>query len=381
MKLKPTPRPGHSLFSSISSPSHEAPCQRARRPVALRRGVRRGSCGAGFTLVEILVALAIMSLLLTIIFVPLNQAFNFLGIGQSKTKLQQASRQTLSQIELDLKRAIYVYPNDVLPSVTNNAPFNQTPTKGTAPYFETQVEAGITGNAAAYDVCAAIARTGSSGRVGNVSRIDMLLPDIDNNGQVLSPVTPGNYLVSYYARRLRADQPYDNMTNPIVWFRAQMPFRKNDPSNPGDFLAPDLTTAFNVRTGSKRYPTSCTPDDSRGSRWLVQDSRKEANLEPLCADAPSTVPGTHTLALPRGMSLIAPGANLETNPNYQPDASFVVEDVNRDGKVDQVTINLSLEQYDTSTVGNTNGNRPKSTDRLGVQRVRDSIVVNLPNVN
>lgn len=370
MKLKPTPRPGHSLFSSISSPAHEAPRQRAWRPVALRRGVQSGSCGAGFTLVEVLVGLAIMSLLLTIIFVPLNQAFNFFGIGQSRTKLQQASRQTLSQIELDLKRAIYVYPNDVLPSVTNNAPFN-----GFAPYYQTG-PAAAPGTVAAQDVCAS-----TTTRVGNVSRIDMLLPDIDNNGQVLSPVTPGNYLVSYYARRLRADQPYDNVTNPIVWFRAQMPFRKNDPADPGDFLASGSTTAYNVRTGSKRYPTSCTPDDSRGSRWLVQDSRKEADLEPLCRDAPSTVPGTHTLALPRGMSLIAPGANLETNPNYQPDASFVVEDVNRDGKVDQVTINLALEQYDTSTVGNTNGNRPKSTDRLGVQRVRDSIVVSLPNVD
>lgn len=337
--------------------------------------------GAGFTLVEILVALALMTLLLTIVFVPLNQAFTFFGIGQSRTKLQQASRQTLSQIESDLKRAIYVYPNDVLPSVTNKEPFN-----GQAPYYETATEAGNTGAIAAYDVCAAAAR-GISGRVGNVSRIDMLMPDVDASGQVLSPIVPGNYLVTYYARRLHADRDYDNTTNPIVWFRAQMPFRRNDTGN--KFRAPEAPDSstvpppppFNVETASNRYlPSgSCSPDDSRGSRWLIQDKRREPNLEPLSTtDAPSTVPGTHTLALPRGMSLIAPGAGAD---NYQPDSSFVLEDINRDGKIDQVTVNLALEQYDTATVGNTNGNKPKSTDRLGVQRVRDSITVSLPNVD
>lgn len=366
MKLKSTTR----LSMRSDSTHHISGLARGKASRRKRR--------SGFTLIEILVALALMTLLLTIIFVPLNQAFTFFGIGQSRTRLQQASRQTLSQIESDLKRAIYVYPNNVLPSVTNKEPFS-----GSAPYYETAAGAGTTGNAAAYDVCAAAAR-GSDGRVGNSSRIDMLLPDIDASGQVISPVVPGNYLVTYYARRLNVGQDYDAIVNPIVWFRAQMPFRRDD--NGADYMAPDQTSAFNVRTGGSRYPASCsgpTSDESRGSRWLVQDNRREPNLEPLCTDppAPSTVPGTHTLALPRGMSLIAPGAGLDTNPNYQPDASFVLEDVDRDGKIDQVTVNLALEQFDTAAVGNTNGNKPKSTDRLGVQRVRDSIVVDLPNVD
>lgn len=377
MKSKPTMRnifhnaePGRLAASARSfvACSSTARGDVERRSAASRRGGRRRFANGGFTLVEILVALALMSLLLTIIFVPLNQAFNFFGIGQSRTKLQQASRQTLSQIEIDLQRAIYVYPNGVLPSVTSNDPYGNL-----APYYKSATASGNAGIAAAYDVCA-------STRAANSSRIDMLMPEIDDKGQVINPVIPGDYVVTYYARRLRVDAEYDPFTNPIVWFRAQMPFRKNDNSTDPTFYASGNSGPANVNTANTRYPTACTANDSRGSRWLVQDAHDEPDLEPLCNDAPTSVPGTHTLALPRGISLIAPSADLATNPSYQPDASFVVDDINGDGKVDQVTVNLALEQYDTAGVGNTNGAKPKSSDRLGVQRFRDSVVVNLPNV-
>ena len=74
----------------------------------LSSSVARRASRAGFTLVEILVALGIMMLLLTVIFVPLRLGFDSFHVGNAKAQVQQAAKATTNQIEDEIRRAIYI---------------------------------------------------------------------------------------------------------------------------------------------------------------------------------------------------------------------------------------------------------------------------------
>ncbi|MDF2440889.1 MAG: hypothetical protein JWN98_1873, partial [Abditibacteriota bacterium] len=52
----------------------------------------------GFTLIEIMVALAILMLMLTIILVPINLGARITHIGTARADVQQASQQLLNRI-------------------------------------------------------------------------------------------------------------------------------------------------------------------------------------------------------------------------------------------------------------------------------------------
>lgn len=322
------------------------------KPTSLYRriAVRR----AGFTLIEVMVALGLMLMLLAIIFVPLNQAFNFFRIGQARTALQQAARLTASNIEEDLRHAIHIYPNAVTPGITDAEPYRNS-NNNNAPYIR---------NAGCSD-------TGNGQRVGNTSRIDILLPELAANGEPVNPVTPGYVIVTYYARRLDNSKPYDAVDNPIVMFRAQMPYREIVDT---PFYASGNSGPLNVDTTNDRYKSGeCT---DRGSRWLMQSAEDEPNLELMSSrDTPNSVEASHTLVTPRGMGLPAPRATASgSNRSYQPNSSFLCEDANSDGKIDRVTINMALEQYESSN----SGTAPKSGS--GGHRIVVPLVVDLPNV-
>ncbi|HEX8234942.1 MAG TPA: prepilin-type N-terminal cleavage/methylation domain-containing protein [Abditibacteriaceae bacterium] len=332
----------------------------------------------GFTLVEMMVTLAIMMLLFGIIFVPLNQAFNFFHLGQTRTSMQQAARQTLEQISSDLRTAVRVFPNTITPGITNQAPYKHPLTGNSLPpYIEVA-------NPVAADSCKT---TGL--RRANLSRIDFIPAELDNNGTVVTPVRPARYLVTYYARRYNTQDAYEPINNPVLLFRAQSPIRNGDNS-----LAKTPDNKINVDTSSERYGPNCdgdvdgdgNDDDGRGSAWLMQQNG-EPNFErpwpaptgaAITSDAPNgNVPGSHTRAIPLGVSLTAPQAALpasDPNRNYTPLTTFTLTDSNDDGKIDQVKINLALSSYDTSSTNNGSGTPPDS------QKLRMSTTVDLPNV-
>jgi prepilin-type N-terminal cleavage/methylation domain-containing protein len=310
----------------------------------------------GFTLVEMMVTLVIMMMLFGIIFVPLNQAFNFFHLGQTRTNLQQAARQALEQISSDLRTAVRVFPNDITPGITTEAPYIE----GTA--------------------C-------SDTRRANLSRIDFIPARKDNEGSVILPVQPARYLVTYYGRRLtvdrsdRAEPAYDAITNPIILFRAQSAIYNGDES-----LVEASSGVANIDISSNRYSAGSCND--RSSSWLMQRNG-EPNLEfpwgiasPTATDIIATdsdtsqgdlVSGSHTRAIPLGVSLTAPRAGSAT-PDYTPLTTFVCIDSNNDGKLDQVKINLALEETVLTGTTNNNGQQPEA------QRVRMSTTVDLPNI-
>jgi len=366
-----------------------------------------------FTLVEMLVAIAVLSILLAVVFVPLRLAINSYHVGQAQTSTQNAAQATLDDMERDFRRAVYVFPNTALANVTNKAPYPNnfipganvgdpvTPypyTKAIDPTDNSNSATGTSSNPAFS------AQKGVCGRAGtlaaipwkNTSRVDMILAKRDSvTGKVLFPLQPGDTVVTYYARRQRvgADAPYNPSDNPIVLFRAEMPYRD---ATTGNAIPSGAAGSPNVDVSSQRLgylndssacgSTNAPSTTFRGSLWLAHNANGEANLEPM-VDARN---GVQTVAIPRGVGLVASQAYKvdPTNPNYNPtaidytkeaplvpDTSFQLSDTNGDGKIDQVAVSLALETFDSNQGANVNSNgQPKG------QIVRARRVFDLPNV-
>ena len=69
---------------------------------------RKLSAAAAFTLIEVLVVIALTVVLLTVLFLPLIQAFNFTGQAQAIAQAQDAARLTTEQLTLELSSAATV---------------------------------------------------------------------------------------------------------------------------------------------------------------------------------------------------------------------------------------------------------------------------------
>jgi|GEM_PF-2269842 len=361
-------------------------------------GRQRKVSRRAFTLIEIMVALAIFMLLLVIILVPLNMGMNLLHLGKAKADVQSASQQVIDQMRGDLTRAIYVYPNASIYSVTGNENAPKYPYGDISQIDEVANPPGTTNTnpvpVEPYfkgDPCAG-GFDPETDRVENLARIDMLMPAMDN-GSILKPIVPGTYLVTYYARRRDVDKAYHPIDNPILLFRAQVPFR-GDPTNPDLPIGADgaalataaITTAntVNANVYNSRYANlaACGTGSSRSVAWLTEDENTgEPNLEPLTDEDGAATPatafnlyGSHVSVVPRNMGLVT-GVNYKgyagttmVTTFTPPKSTFVCADTNGDGIVDQVSIDLRLETLDSA------GAEPKGQN-IGMKQV-----VDLPNV-
>ncbi len=336
-----------------------------------------------FTLVEMLVAIAVLSILLSVVFVPLRLAINSYHIGSSRTTAQNAAQASLDDMERDLRRATFVFPNAALAGVTDKAPFTNNKINSAdvlgVPYTKSldAADTGSTDVNAVRGVCDRIflpAKPVSSQQksvaYANTSRVDMILAVRGSSGVVL-PVRPDDTVVTYYTRRQNISQPYSPVDNPLVLLRAEMPYR-----DAMGVLRPNGTSPA-VSTASDPANADLSPvrldacggtsnSSNRGSLWLAHNVYGEANLEPLVQIGK----GVQTLAIPRGIGLVASQAfklDPTLNPTpptptvdeapLVPDTSFQLSDTNGDGKIDHVSASLALEVFDTnqSAATSTNG--------------------------
>jgi type II secretory pathway pseudopilin PulG len=348
-------------------------------PLALRRtgstpgvvAARAGSTPSAFTLIEILVALAILMLMMAIILVPINMGLSVFHIGKARSEVQQANQLVLNQLASELKRAVFVFPNEEMPGITNKAPYTAN---GNKPYYDPTI-------------------TPAADRpVSNTARLDFLLPALSGNGSILTPPHANNYIVTYYARRLDPDptRAYDVFTNPIVLWRAQYPYRV-DPTGTPYGTAPDNLANLD----SSRYPVTASPRN----QWLSQ-SYGEPTLKPTTSTdyfydhpigfAAST---SNTQITPRDMALVSPiSANpgltraelpepaVDYNGNtiidenekrsYQPDSSFICDDTNNDGKIDRVTMSLLLQKYDSLGAADDKSQQIRSTQSVALPNIK-----------
>jgi prepilin-type N-terminal cleavage/methylation domain-containing protein len=146
----------------------------------------------GFTLVEVLVALAIMVVLFSLLFAPMMAGLDWVSTGKANVNLQNAARFAMEQIRRELGDAVFVAPttNIVLP-------------------------------------------TGE--KIADTSQLTFCPPERDSLGRVIPPaharIDPATHLtqvVRYRVHLLNLNEPYGE-TNPFVLYRQQLLY---DPSQP-----------------------------------------------------------------------------------------------------------------------------------------------------
>lgn len=354
-----------------------------------------------FTLIEVLVALGILAILLVIIVLPLRLGFDSFNKGNAQTLTQSAVQTTLTDMENDIRQAVYVFPNARVAGVTDKTPYNNQ-----SPYFRSINSADIGDPTAdlVSKACASFGAMPTTQHWSDPARLDMIQVRRDDMGNVLTPLAPSYTVVSYYARRQQMDKPYDPVDNPIVMYRAEYPaFALKSAGEPAPLTVtvPDVANAFNAKIDLKRdlNATDCADATAvnRSAWWLTNNVFGEANLLPLTTpkfDA-TTFPNppntgasySHTLAIPRGLALEASRAFRATTPlptdfapateaPLVPDTSFTTTDTNGDGKIDRVTISLGLASFDVGAQGQFDATtqQPKGTVLRGTR------TVNLPNI-
>ena len=85
--------------------------QRRTKVVRLAREVGRRR---GFTLVELLVVLAILVLLLGLLFAPMMTGLDMARAGQSRARMQDTARYAMEEIRRTVGNAVYVVPLDIV---------------------------------------------------------------------------------------------------------------------------------------------------------------------------------------------------------------------------------------------------------------------------
>jgi len=149
---------------------------------------------AGFTMVEMLVSIAILAILFGLLLRPLMMALEVLSIGRGEDRIQRLSRTVIDQLTDDLQGALLVYPN--------LGTFDLTTGNGT-------------GAAARW-------------RTPQTARLDLVLPARDANGELETPLkpayTPGNpnqlQVVTWWRMRYDPTIDYDPISNPYRLYRA-----------------------------------------------------------------------------------------------------------------------------------------------------------------
>lgn len=310
-------------------------------PPVHRTRTRRGA----FTLVEVLVSLGVLMVLMGVILVPLNLGMSFFHIGKTRSEVQQANQLVINQLMGELRRAVFVFPNEAIIGITDRPPYNNEETPSDPeerkaaedPYYDLK----------------------NNERAANTGRLDFLLPALDSNGAFLMPPVANNYIVTYYARRLDTDIPYDEFSNPMALWRAQYPYRNDDGTTPSDFS--DI--------GPERYDSFANDSSS----WLVQMA-DEPNLEALTNGSEDALSASHTQLTPRDMKVVVSSeknANLaQDDPEYSLSTTTSFRcSPNSNGKINLVGIYLTLEKYDAIGAAGKKG-----------QRIRAFQSVDLPNI-
>ncbi|MCC7494606.1 MAG: type II secretion system protein [Fimbriimonadaceae bacterium] len=144
----------------------------------------------GFTLIEILVSLAILGILMVLLMRPVLMGLEVLSIGRGEQQSQVISRQVVNQLNDDLQGALKAYSN-----------------------------------LTCYDLSTA---GGVRWRTVQTARLDLVLPARDAQGKLLTPPHAANVggnpdqpvVVSYWRMRHDPQREYDPQLNPYRLYRA-----------------------------------------------------------------------------------------------------------------------------------------------------------------
>ncbi|BCM93330.1 hypothetical protein IAD21_05221 [Abditibacteriota bacterium] len=374
---------------------------RSRSFTPRSRALRRFAKGRrrAFTILEMLVALAVFMVLLAAVFVPIKLAGDLSGVGIARASAQQAGIDGIRQIKSDITKAIVILPNERTNGITDVYPYTLNlgyPYRRNKLGYKVPSAKDTSDGASTLDACQT---TGTNQAVGapNTARLDLILPANNTQGNLDPNIRNNNVLVTYYARRRDIRKAFDPIDNPVVLFRAQIPFQYVDatigtqpfpawgtlPSNPP-------TPPYNADLSNQRFSTlGASGCNARSLQWLTMNQYGEFDLTPLALPAANASPtsstasvltfGSHQLVLPRETALITPNAATDTTAtpsngmSLVPDTTFVCSDTNKDGKIDTVTIQLSVGQYDENSVNRRTVPSPTPGGPPGVAAPRSAL--------
>jgi len=165
-----------------------------------RIGSRRTPRGrAGFTLIEVLVVLAILVILFALLFAPMIASLDMVTLAQSRVTMQNAVRTAMEDMRREISNAMYIYPTPGLVL------------KGADTLLGTVDDV----------------------RIPNYSEIVFVTPGRAPTGELLEPLQPRtDGLGNIIATRLRAalldeTQPYSE-ANPFVLVREEGTYTRNE---------------------------------------------------------------------------------------------------------------------------------------------------------
>ncbi len=193
-----------------------------------------GRC-TGFTLIEVMVALAIMVILFALLFAPMIAGLEWVSSGRANVGMQDACRYAMEQIRRELGEAVYVHP---------------------APGYSFS---GADNTAGTYDDI----------RVINYSQILFNPPARDSLGKVYYPPRPATgqngyqKVIRYAVHLVTPGQPYDEF-NPFALYRQEFVWNPNEASPLGSFNSsgvwvpglPVIENALTPKRGSTFVPTT-----------------------------------------------------------------------------------------------------------------------------
>ncbi|MCS7223957.1 MAG: type II secretion system GspH family protein [Armatimonadetes bacterium] len=236
---------------------------------------RSRSCW-GFTLVELLVAVAITAVLFTLLFIPMTQAFDQARRGRIMASLQAAADFAIEGITRDIKQALWVFPQQ---RIDDDYDFDGD---------------GVVNEA--IDLL-----DGDRNDDDSLGRVDFVLPD--RVGELVRlPTAPLRSVVTYYGRIIRpvptaARQGFKYLSgsdDPDGDGRlGEDPIDGAD--NDGDGLIDEDDIEPNPRA---LYRASWIPDPNTDSlryapsvnRWLATGRWMDPNLEPVAASHSAVTP-------------------------------------------------------------------------------------------
>lgn len=195
----------------------------------------------GFTLVEVLVVLAILVILFGLLFAPMMAGMDMATTGRAQARLQDTARLAAEQMRRELANAMYVYP---------------------PPTYAANTGAGVVG-------------------VTDYSQLVFALPASDAEGAPLTPRQPRTFtgangpemiVTRYYVRPpvVDADHEYDE-SNPFVLMRQEGLYRYNAATRAYEFGSEDSGSFVAGRPMSENRITPAEGYDIPASTTICLD--------------------------------------------------------------------------------------------------------------
>jgi prepilin-type N-terminal cleavage/methylation domain-containing protein len=300
--------------------SRQSPVANRQSPVATFR--------LAFTLTELLVAIAILSIMFTLLFIPMTQAFDNARRGRIMSELQNAADYALEIMVRELTQATEVLPQERVdansPDPSNPLPLN-------------------------------LLDDLDSGDDDTLSRIDFVVRAVKDDR-----LTPQNYqqaytVITYYLRRADPSRPFQYLdvgnfpANRRQIFRAHWQPQGTDPKNP---VAPEPTDRDRDEQGRWKVTGA----------WIMPDL---SQLQPFDPQRGGLI--SHTALTPPDIDV----ADLRFTVERRPESD------ERDRKPIAVVIEMTLRK--PTPGAKAKGNNPNETDVPSLF-VRRRVKVVLQNV-